>query len=124
MAEKHVLDDRELRHQREFLIHRADSVLERVRWTPEGDFLTIDIDLATVWEIGPTENLEKGGFAGPVVANECRDLTGRDAKVYPIECVGIAEIPLYSANRQRRRASARAETSVRWRVNISLSGHF
>ena len=76
VAEEDVLGDRQVRHQREFLVDDDDAARFAVLDAPEADRLAVQDDLAVVAarRVDPGQHLHQGGLPGAVLAADRVDL--------------------------------------------------
>ena len=69
-GENEVLEQSQLRHQHELLVHHADAAGEGLGRTGEGDGALVDDDGALVRPVDPLEETHQRRFAGAIAADD------------------------------------------------------
>jgi hypothetical protein len=83
--EEQVLGDREVRRERELLVHHRDAERLRVPRPVEVDVAALDRDAAVVRLLDLREQLHQRGLAGAVLPGHNVDLAGPDVEVDVID---------------------------------------
>ena len=81
LAEEEVAPDAELVDDGQGLVHGGDAGVDRVAGGGEGGRMVVDKQLARCGLVQPREDLDQGGFAGAVVAEDARDFAGAHGEV-------------------------------------------
>ena len=84
-AEPDVLGDRQLRHQREFLVDDAQPTQPDSEGLPDRKRLAVEQDAAAIGRHGATEHLDERRFAGAVFPDERVDFAGRELELDLVE---------------------------------------
>jgi hypothetical protein len=79
-AEEEVAGDAHERHDREVLEDGGDSPVQGIAWRGELERLAVHQQRAGVGLVNAREQLDEGGLAGAVVAQEAVDLAGAHAQ--------------------------------------------
>lgn len=92
-AVQQILCDGEARDESEVLVHEAQTeTAERLRVVGRGDRDAAHEDpRARVGAVDAAEDLDEGGLARPVLANQPHDLAGLESEVDPIEGAVVAK---------------------------------
>ena len=85
VAEEDVLRDGEVGHQVEFLVDRGDAQLDRGDRVGDGHIDAVPTDAALVRLVGAGHDLDQGGLAGAVLAEQAVHLAGANVQVHPVQ---------------------------------------
>lgn len=91
VAEEDVLGDRQALHQVEFLVDGGDAEAHGGDGRLERDVFAAPGDPSVVGLVGAGEDLDEGGLAGAVLAEEAVDLAGLDVEVDAVEGADAGE---------------------------------
>ena len=80
-AEKHVLGDRQILPEREFLEDRGDPDVRRVLGRSQTDGCPVEQQRPSARLIGARQDLDEGRFAGSVVAENRQNLSCMDVHI-------------------------------------------
>ena len=101
-SEKEVARDRGQGVQGKVLVNGADAGFGGVTRRCEGYRLALDHDLARGRLEDPGQNLDEGGFSGPVVAEERMNLSGKHLQIDPVQRREGAELLYQSGGLDKR----------------------
>ncbi len=95
-AEDHILQDREVRHQREVLVDGADAEAQGIGRRGDLDLRALDTDRAGVGRLHPGEDVHQGRLAGAILAEDRVDLARpeveRDAVIGHDRAEALADV--------------------------------
>ena len=80
VGQQHVLDDGQIVDQGHFLKRRLNAEPVRAGRAPDGHIVAEDVNAASVLSDQPGQNLDEGGLAGAVLADQRADLALRNGK--------------------------------------------
>ena len=90
-AEKHVLGDRQIGRDAEFLMDHGDAGRAGIADRSEPDFLSIQRETAREFRMHAGDDFHQRALAGAVFADETVDLAGGKREVDPAERLDAAE---------------------------------
>ena len=97
-----VVQHRDAVHQAQILVHEAGSQPVRAGRVPERQRLARDGDGAGIGPVEAGEDLDEGGFPGPVLAEHGVHLAGADREIHVLEGDAGAEALAQPGDRQGR----------------------
>ncbi len=134
-AEEEIAPDGHERDDGEVLVDGGDAVVQGRAGVGEHGLLALDLEGAGVVLVQPCDDLDEGGLAGAVVAEDTGDLARRDLQGHPLEgadvAVVLADVGQLHQCGGHARASARLRThalrsvarrSIAPRKNLNQSG--
>ena len=83
-GEDQVLEQRQLVHQHEFLVHHADAARERIGRRGEADLAIVEDDAAVIRTIDALQDPHQRRFSRAIAADDRVDRAGRGGKIDPV----------------------------------------
>jgi hypothetical protein len=102
-AEIEILRHRKIRQQIDLLIDGGDAGIDRSLGRPRRDLDAVEAHDARVAREHAGDQLDQGGFAGAILAEQRMDFAGTERKVDALQCAQRAKTLGDSANLQQRR---------------------
>ncbi len=87
MAHEDVLGHGQIGIEAELLVYRIDAALLRVPGAVQFDGLSLENDVTRIGPVHPGDDLDQGGLAGSVFAEQGVDLAGQNLELDPAERV-------------------------------------
>ncbi len=92
VAEEHVLGDGQPVDDVQLLVDGRDAAVQGRDRVRDDDLLAVQHDLARGGLVRPREDLDEGGLARAVLAEQAVHLAGQHVEVHPVERLGAREV--------------------------------